>query len=119
MYREWLNRLIQVAAITFTIAAVCQELEKPKEEREWHGKVASVMPYDFRLPTIERIKESYWNPYHSQIIAPVVLGIGWAINLYALLERLSLIRQASVSEEDFLMPSRHIKELLTQPPEAA
>ena len=118
MYREWFTRLIQVAAITLTIAAVCQELEKPKEERRWHGKVASLVPYDFRLPTIERIKESYWNPYASQVFTPVVLGIGWAINLYALLERPSLIRQVSISEEDFLMPSQHMKELLAQPPAA-
>lgn len=117
MYREWFTRLIQVTAISLTIAAVCQELEKPKEEREWHGKVADFVPYDFRIPTVERIKKSYWNPYDSHIFNPDVFGFGWSINLYALLERLSLIRQGSVSEEDYLMPSRHMKELLAQPPE--
>jgi hypothetical protein len=119
MYREWFTRLVQVAAISFTIAAVCQEMKKPEEEREWHGKVASLVPYDFRLPNIRRIKESCWNPYNSQLFAPPVLGVGWSINLYALLERLSLIRQASVSEEDFLMPGKHMKELLAQHQEAA
>ena len=116
MKSEWFARIIQVTAITITIAAVCQELEKPKEEREWHGTLAGLIPYDFRLPTIERLKEAYWNPYNSSIFTREAFGIGWAINLYALLERLSLIRQATVSEEDFLMPTQAMKELLAYPP---
>ena len=103
--------MLQATAITLTVAAVCQELEKPKEEREWHGKIAGFVPYDFRLPTVERIKEAYWNPYESRILSPEVFGIGWAINFYALLERLSLFRQG-ISEEDFLMPTKSIKEVL-------
>ena len=111
MTGKWLIRMLQATAITLTVAAVCQELEKPKEEREWHGKIAGFVPYDFRLPTIERIKEAYWNPYESRILSPEVFGIGWAINFYALLERLSLFRQG-ISEEDFLMPTKSIKEVL-------
>jgi hypothetical protein len=30
---KWLVRLIEAAVITVTLAAVCQELEKPREER--------------------------------------------------------------------------------------
>jgi len=112
MKSEWFTRLIQVAAISLTMAAVCQELEKPKEERSWHGRIACFVPYDFRLPTIERLKEAYWNPYDSRIFTPEAFGVGWAINFYALFGRLSLIRQASVSEEDFLMPTQKIKDLL-------
>jgi len=111
MTGKWLTRMLQATAITLTLAAVCQELEKPKEEREWHGKIASFVPYDFRLPTFERVKEAYWNPYESRILSPEVFGIGWAINFYALLERLRLIGQ-EVSEEDFLMPTKSIKEVL-------
>ena len=115
MDMKWFNRIVQVAVITITMAAICQELEKPKEERKWHGKVAGFIPYDFRLPTIERFKESYWNPYESRIFTPEVLGIGWAINFYALLERLRLSGQADVSEEDFLMPTQAMKDLLSNP----
>jgi len=111
MTGKWLIRMLQATAITLTVAAVCQELEKPKEEREWHGKIAGFVPYDFRLPTVERIKEAYWNPYESRILSPEVFGIGWAINFYALLERLSLFRQG-ISEENFLMPTKSIKEVL-------
>ena len=107
-----LNRLLQATVITLTLAAVCKEMEKPKEERLWHGKIASFVPYEFRLPTLERIRETYWNPYNSRILVPEALGIGWTINFYALLERLRLIGQ-NFSEEDFLMPGRHMKEVLT------
>ena len=115
MNSKWFTKILQAAAIAITLAAVCQELEKPKEERRWCGKVAGLIPYDFRLPTIERFKEAYWNPYESRVFTPEVLGIGWAINFYALLEKLRLIGQA-VSEEDFLMPGQHMKDLLIRPP---
>ena len=112
MSREWFSRIVQVTVIALAMAAICQELEKPREERTWHGKIARYIPYDFRLPTIERFKESYWNPYHSRIFTPEVFGVGWAINFYALFERLRIIREATVSEEDFLMPTQSIKEVL-------
>ena len=111
MGKEWIIRLVQAAVITVTIAAVCQELEKPKEERHWHGKIGFI-PYDFRLPTIERLKASYWNPDSSRIFTPEVFGIGWAINFYTLTEKLRLIRESYASEEDFLMPTQSIKEVL-------
>ena len=112
-----LNQMLQATIITLTLVAVCQELEKPEEKRLWHGKVASWVPYDFRLPTLERLKEAYWNPYNSRILVPEVFGIGWAINFYALLERLRLIGQ-DLSEQDFLMPGEHMKKVLTHALEA-
>ena len=109
--REWIIRLVEAAVITITITAVCQELEKPKEERQWHGKLGFI-PYDFRLPTIERFKESYWNPDDSRIFTHEVFGIGWAINFYALMEKLRLIGESYASEDDYLMPTRSIREVL-------
>ena len=114
MDREWFTRLLQVAVVTLTLAAVLQELEKPKEEREWHGKVVGIFPYDFRIPTLERLRESFWNPQGSRVFTPPVFGIGWAINFYALLENLRVIEEAPVSEEDFLMPTQSIREILKQ-----
>ena len=114
MDRKWFIRAIQAAVITLTLAAVCQEMGKPKEERKWHGKIAGFIPYDFRLPTIERIIDSYWNPYERRVLTPEVFGVGWAINFYTLLENLGIIRQAEVSEEDFLMPTKSIKDVLAQ-----
>jgi hypothetical protein len=115
MSREWFVRLLQAAVITVTITAVCQELEKPKEERQWHGKVGFI-PYDFRLPTIRRLKESYWNPENSRIFTPEAFGVGWAINFGALLEKLRLIGEAYTSEEDFLMPTKSLRKVLEHRP---
>ena len=109
MSREWLIRALQVTVVTLTLAAVFQELEKPKEERKWCGKVAGFFPYDFRLPTIKRLRESYWNPYDSRIFTPPVFGLGWAINFCALLENLRIIEE-DVSEESFLTPTPTMKE---------
>jgi hypothetical protein len=70
-------------------AVVYQELRKPPEERTWHGRIGGFMPYDFRPPTLERLREAYWNPDEPRIFTDRVLGLGWAINFYSLLQVLS------------------------------
>jgi hypothetical protein len=114
MNSQILVRLLQVAAISFALIAVCQEMEKPKERRGWHGRAAGIVPYDFRLPTLDRLKDSYWNPYESRVFTPTVLGLGWAVNFYSLLENLRFLHQPDVSEESFLMPGEHMKEILAE-----
>lgn len=68
------------------IIAIVQELQKPKDQRTWHGKVADVVPYDFRMPTVERIKATYWNP-EGPILPGKVFGAGWALNVGAIVAR--------------------------------
>ncbi|MEE9178102.1 MAG: hypothetical protein V3U46_06695 [Acidimicrobiia bacterium] len=70
-----------VLAIVGAIAVI-QELRKPAGERTWHGKVADLVPYDFRKPTIERFRETYWNP-DGPILPSKVWGVGWALNFGA------------------------------------
>jgi hypothetical protein len=65
------------------VIAILQELRKPPDERTWHGKVAAFVPYDFRMPTIGRVKDTFWNP-EGPIISGKVFGVGWAPNLGAL-----------------------------------
>ena len=62
-------------------AALYQELRKPDAERTWHGKVAGAVPYDFRVPTIERLRAAYWNPESDEIFTERVFGVGWAVNI--------------------------------------
>ena len=83
MNKKNIIRGIQIAILALTVAAIAQELSKPKMERSWHGKVIGFIPYDFRLPTLERLKETYWNPYERHIFAPPVFGVGWSINFYS------------------------------------
>ena len=63
-----------------TVIAVVKELRKPAEERTWHGKVADFVPYDFRKPTAERLRRTYWNP-EGPILSGKVCGVGWAPNV--------------------------------------
>jgi hypothetical protein len=115
MGKEWFVRIIQATVITIALAAVCQELEKPKEERHWHGKLGFI-PYDFRLPTLERLRETYWNIEGNNIFVPQACGIGWTINFHALLEKMRIIGEAYASEEDFLMPTRTLRKVLENRP---
>jgi hypothetical protein len=62
-------------------AAIYQELRKPPEARTWNGKVAGIIPYDFRIPTLERLRAAYWAPDSDQILSEHVFGVGWAVNI--------------------------------------
>jgi hypothetical protein len=64
------------------LVAVVQELRKPPEQRTWHGKVAGLVPYDFRKPTMERFRKTYWDP-DGPAIPGKAWGVGWALNLGA------------------------------------
>jgi hypothetical protein len=65
------------------VVAIVQELRKPPEKRTWHGKVADLVPYDFRMPSAERFRETYWNP-DGPILSAKVWGVGWAPNFGAI-----------------------------------
>jgi hypothetical protein len=74
-------RLARTAVWLAFFGALYQELKKPDAERTWHGKVAGVVPYDFRLPTFEHLREAYWNPDSDEIFSERVFGVGWAVNI--------------------------------------
>jgi Family of unknown function (DUF5808) len=84
-----LKKLLALTGISLAAAAVSEQLKRPKEERTWHGDVAGVVPYDFRAPTLERIKERWWNPDDERLFTPHVFGVGWSINLCEARRRLS------------------------------
>ncbi len=65
-------------------AAIRDQLRRPPEERTWHGTVFGI-PYDFRFPTVERLRDSFWNKNTPQLLLPQAFGIGWTINFYPLL----------------------------------
>ena len=107
--------MLEAAYITVSMVAVCQELEKPEKEREWHGRVG-VVPYDFRFPTIKRIKDAFWNPEDTRIFTPHVFGIGWAVNLFALVDKIRTVQECYATEEDFLMPTESLRKVLQNRP---
>ncbi len=80
---------IRTLAWVALIAAIYQELRKPPAERTWHGKVGGFIPYDFRIPTPERVKSAYWDPESDRIFSDKVVGVGWAVNIPVLMRKLN------------------------------
>jgi hypothetical protein len=76
------RRVLRLAVVALVVAAVATELSKPEEERTWHGRVGGMVPYDFRPPTLERIRIAYWNPDSNRLFSDRVFGVGWAVNLH-------------------------------------
>ena len=78
--RSPFRKLIALVGLGFIVAAAARELRQPADEREWHGAIGPV-PYDLRLPTMERLRDRWWNPDDPRIFTPRVFGVGWSINL--------------------------------------
>ena len=78
------NVFFSILLVLYVITAIVQQLQRPPEERTWYGKIAGI-PYDFRVPTAERIRDTFWNKNTSKIFLPQVFGIGWSVNLYPIL----------------------------------
>lgn len=70
--------------VFLVVGAFRDQLRLPPEERTWHGRIAGRIPYDFRPPTLERLRAAFWNKNTSDILVPQAFGIGWTINLYPL-----------------------------------
>ncbi len=73
--------LVRLVAIGLAVTAVVKELRTPEDERTWHGEVAGFVPYDFRVPTVERFRERVWDPEGDHIVSPHVFGVGWTLNV--------------------------------------
>jgi len=86
-----LMKLIRTVAWLVFAAAIYQELRRPPEERTWNGKVAGVVPYDFRVPTIDRLRAAYWAPESDEVFSENVFGVGWAVNIPVAARKLSEI----------------------------
>ena len=75
------RRVIRLIALGLAVAAVVKELRTPADERAWHGVVVGFVPYDFRIPTIARVKQRMWDPDSAHVVGPRVFGVGWTVNL--------------------------------------
>jgi hypothetical protein len=45
------------------------------------------IPYDFRFPTLARVRERMWNREDPRIFTPRVYGAGWTVNFATLKDR--------------------------------
>ncbi|CAN5237860.1 hypothetical protein BH18CHL2_BH18CHL2_10610 [soil metagenome] len=84
-----LLRLIRTLAWLSLFAALYQELKKPAQERAWHGRVLGVVPYDFRLPSWQRLRAAYWDPTTDRVFSDRVFGVGWALTIPVAVRKLN------------------------------
>ena len=81
----WILRTVTFGLVA---AAVYKELQLPAEKRTWHGRLFDLVPYDFRIPTPRKLMQAFWNPASGNIFSEQPFGVGWTINLGALLPAL-------------------------------
>lgn len=84
---------MKLIAAVLTIAAVIRELRLPKEDRTWHGAVAGFVPYDFRKPTLDKLKQTFWDP-SGPIVVSRAFGVGWTVNIGAVVDRVRSLATA-------------------------
>ena len=46
-----------------------------------HGEIFELVPYNFRLPTLARVRETFWNAEDERFLVPTLFGVGWTVNL--------------------------------------
>jgi hypothetical protein len=85
--------LLRTAAILAVAGAVYKELRTPPDQRTWHGKLLGVVPYDFRPPSLGKLREAYWNTESDTIFTDRPLGVGWAVNIPAVLRRAGVMSE--------------------------
>lgn len=83
-----LRRKLALLAVGVVAAAVAKELRKPPEARTWTGTVLG-LPYDFRLPTPERVVREFWDPDNDALLTPHTFGVGYGVNLARVARELS------------------------------
>ena len=94
-----MSSLFHVARILFTAATVAAFVYSIRT-RQPSGHILEV-PYDFRVPTSERLRDRLWNPDDRRVFTPPVLGVGWSINLFQVAVRAqALLALATERRED-------------------
>jgi uncharacterized membrane protein YccC len=78
-----MNTLVGIVVMVLVAAAIWDQLRRPSAERTWHGTILNV-PYDFRIPTKERLQATFWNKDDARLFVPHAFGVGWSINFYPL-----------------------------------
>lgn len=92
-----LRDLIRLITVALAVGAVIKELRKPAEERTWTGDLFEFVPYDFRKPSLDKVKATMWNP-EGPLIAPRVFGVGWTLNAGAAVERIKMAAGRGTTE---------------------
>ena len=82
--RGWRD-LITLIGVALLVGAIVRELRLPVQQRTWHSVLFGRIPYDLRMPTVGRVVNTLWDPNNRQVLVPTAFGVGWSVNLAALL----------------------------------
>ena len=85
---------VRTLFVAFTVGAAVYAIRSGQPEGKFLG-----VPYDFRVPTLDRIKRRWWNKEDGRIFMPCVFGVGWALNLFQLAEKFRADNAAQVDAE--------------------
>ena len=92
-----IRSMLRIATSLFTAAVVVHAVRS----KQSHGRFLGV-PFEFRFPTVKRVRERWWNREDRRVFTPHVFGVGWSLNLYQLRERLGLSEPAAEPEDEEL-----------------
>jgi hypothetical protein len=95
-----LRWIIRTAVLAALVGAIWRELSKPPAERTWNGRLLGVIPYDLRFPTLARLRDSYFNTRSSALFTSQPVGVGWSVNIAAVLKRLGVLGSGTRRKSD-------------------
>ena len=76
----------------FVIAAAVHAYRTKQSQGRYYN-----VPFEFRIPTIERAKKRVWNPSDRRLFTPNIFGVGWTLHLHEAARRLNIIEEPADS----------------------
>ncbi|HLF70799.1 MAG TPA: DUF5808 domain-containing protein [Dehalococcoidia bacterium] len=92
------RRYLSLVSMALAAIAVIDQMRKPESERDWHGVLFGLVPYDFRPITFGRLKERMWNPDDPRLFTPQAFGVGWTLNLARAYQLINEAREPAAEE---------------------
>ena len=84
--------LWRTAIMIFVIAAAVHAYRTKQSQGRYYN-----VPFEFRIPAIERAKKRVWNPSDRRLFTPNIFGVGWTLNLHEAARRLNIIEEPADS----------------------
>ena len=85
---------IKTAVVLFNLAAAVHAARTGRATGRFLG-----VPYDFTMPTPEKMRDRFWNEKEREIVTPPVFGAGWSINLREVAHRVGFLLPAEEEPE--------------------
>ncbi len=98
-----IGKFVKVAATAVFVATAVHAYREGETHGDYYG-----IPFDFRMPTVDRIRERVWNPDDYRVITPTAFGVGWCINLYQAGCQMGFIQDQQQDQQDETRPSREL-----------